>query len=264
MIGLQAGLDGPVGVAQGDVCLWLENDDSWIDGDPPGDGGLFVGVPRRRGSDLRSQPSARPCDGRRPAHRQDLRPAARRRRSPWSRSRCTRSPTSAPAAPTIAGGAQLQLTNLAVSAVGRPAAATASPPASSRTPATRRRSRRSPRRSRCRSTAAQPVVVTLRAGDGDGPGGSPSRRASGRSTSSRSASGVEMRNQRVDEHLGASSTGRCRCSGSPAPSTTSRSPTWSRRDDFFDPHSWTIDLAGLAVSRRHGRASASPADCSRT
>ena len=40
---LQVGIDGRFPLLSGDVMLWLENDDSWIDGNPPGDGGIFVG-----------------------------------------------------------------------------------------------------------------------------------------------------------------------------------------------------------------------------
>jgi large repetitive protein len=44
VIGFQLGLDERLALVEGDVSLWLENDDSWIDGNPPGNGGLFVGV----------------------------------------------------------------------------------------------------------------------------------------------------------------------------------------------------------------------------
>lgn len=44
IIGLQAGLTGRFPLISGDVSLWLENDDSWIDNNPAGNGGLFVGL----------------------------------------------------------------------------------------------------------------------------------------------------------------------------------------------------------------------------
>ena len=43
-IGLQLGLSSRFQLVSGDVSLWLENDDSWITPNPPGNGGLFVGI----------------------------------------------------------------------------------------------------------------------------------------------------------------------------------------------------------------------------
>ncbi len=43
-IGVQVGLSERFALVSGDVSLWLENDDSWIDPNPPGTGGLFVGL----------------------------------------------------------------------------------------------------------------------------------------------------------------------------------------------------------------------------
>lgn len=42
-IGLQVGVADRFALVEGDVCLWLENDDRWINPNPAGDGGLFVG-----------------------------------------------------------------------------------------------------------------------------------------------------------------------------------------------------------------------------
>jgi hypothetical protein len=42
-IGLQVGVADRFALVEGDVCLWLENDDRWITPNPAGDGGLFVG-----------------------------------------------------------------------------------------------------------------------------------------------------------------------------------------------------------------------------
>jgi hypothetical protein len=43
-IGVEVGLTERFPLITGDVSLWLENDDSWIDPNPPGPGGVFVGV----------------------------------------------------------------------------------------------------------------------------------------------------------------------------------------------------------------------------
>ncbi|HEV8692284.1 MAG TPA: DUF6603 domain-containing protein, partial [Ideonella sp.] len=43
VIGVQVGVDDRFELISGDVMLWLENDDSWITPNPPGNGGLFVG-----------------------------------------------------------------------------------------------------------------------------------------------------------------------------------------------------------------------------
>jgi hypothetical protein len=42
-IGLQVGVVDRFALVEGDVSLWLENDDRWITSNPAGDGGLFVG-----------------------------------------------------------------------------------------------------------------------------------------------------------------------------------------------------------------------------
>lgn len=42
-IGLQVGVADRFALLEGDVCLWLENDDRWINPNPAGNGGLFVG-----------------------------------------------------------------------------------------------------------------------------------------------------------------------------------------------------------------------------
>ncbi|HEY2925404.1 DUF6603 domain-containing protein, partial [Piscinibacter sp.] len=42
-IGLQLGVTDRFALVESDVSLWLENDDRWINPNPPGDGGLFIG-----------------------------------------------------------------------------------------------------------------------------------------------------------------------------------------------------------------------------
>ena len=49
VIGLQLGLAQRMPLVSGDVSIWLENDDSWIENHPAGPGGLFVGVLRPGG-----------------------------------------------------------------------------------------------------------------------------------------------------------------------------------------------------------------------
>ena len=60
MIGLKAEIEGRWALLEGDICLWLENDDSWIDGNPPGDGGVFVGFLDVSREPRRSSPGS-PC-----------------------------------------------------------------------------------------------------------------------------------------------------------------------------------------------------------
>ncbi|MGI9052148.1 MAG: DUF6603 domain-containing protein [Ilumatobacteraceae bacterium] len=43
-VGVQVGLTDRFTLLEGDIALWLENDDSWIEPDPSGDGGIFVGL----------------------------------------------------------------------------------------------------------------------------------------------------------------------------------------------------------------------------
>lgn len=49
-LGLQVALDKRFALIEGDVTLWLENDDSWITPNPSGDGGLFVGFMPKNGN----------------------------------------------------------------------------------------------------------------------------------------------------------------------------------------------------------------------
>ena len=44
VVGVQVGLAERFALVEGDISLWLENDDSWIDDNAAGDGGLFVGL----------------------------------------------------------------------------------------------------------------------------------------------------------------------------------------------------------------------------
>ena len=49
-IGVQVGVTDRFELLTGEVMLWLENDDSWITPNPPGNGGLFVGMLASNGS----------------------------------------------------------------------------------------------------------------------------------------------------------------------------------------------------------------------
>ena len=49
-LGLQISLDQRFALIDGDVTLWLENDDSWITPNPTGSGGLFVGFMPKNGT----------------------------------------------------------------------------------------------------------------------------------------------------------------------------------------------------------------------
>ena len=230
-------------LVDGDVMLWLENDDSWI-------------TPTRRATAACSSAScstlplrvhAEPGgQRRRPARRQELAGRCSTSASRSTRSRCTPSRRSTPtgvqrrrraAAVLQPRGLRGRRQRRQRHRAGRDArhrahAAQAGVLARPRDPEARQR-----RRCRCRCAPAT----------APGRGGSRSRRASARSTSSRSASARTMPNEHARAHLAAD--GRPVSMFGLTGAVDDLPITYIVADgDFFNPDNWAVDLAGLAVS----------------
>ena len=167
VIGLNVGLGAGqrMTLFSSDVTLWLENDDRWIDPDPPGERRHLRRCALDEPRSCASGPSW-------PSTGSACASARRPGRCSTSASRSSRSPsTPSPSSTTPAstgGGVQLQFTNLAVSASGGGGEngiaqgvvrdTGPQPPRPAFSPALA-----------IQKHGNQPVAVTLRAGDGDGP-----------------------------------------------------------------------------------------------
>ena len=241
VVGLKAEINGRWPLLEEDLCLWLENDDSWIEGNPPGEGGVFVGFLDLSGAD----------------------PAFVPRLTVWGAGlRIGRSSgplldlgltlesialhAYAAIGDEVSGGAQVQFTNLAVSASGASggngiAAGIVqdtgnTPPQPAFSPAIA-----------VQKHGAAPVSVTLRAGEGDGPWWIAIQRGFGPLYLEQVGLGVELRNQRIDE-VSVFLDGSVSLFGLTCAVDDLQITYLVSRNDFFNPSSWEIDLAGLAVS----------------
>lgn len=246
VVGLRLGVVGRWALLEGEVSLWLENDDSWIEGNPPGDGGVFVGFLDVADPD-----------------RMELRPVL----TVWGvglRVGSTDGPLldigltlesvalhvfasiggSGPG--SVSGGAQLQLTNLAVSASGASGGngiaagivgdtgTTAPQPAFSPAVAVQKH-------------GTGPVSVTLRAGDGDGPWWIAIQKGFGPLYIEQVGLGVAMVQRRVDR-VSVLLDGSVSLFGLTCAVDDLQITYLVSRNDFFNPASWDVDLRGLAVS----------------
>ncbi len=242
IIGLQAGLNGRFPLATGDVALWLETDDAWIDGNPAGAGGLFVGFlpdtpPLKfapsltvNGVGLRVGKSAGPLlDVGVTLESIALHTFARIDHTGLAD-----------------GGVQLQFANLAVAASGAggdngiaqgivrdtgPA-----PPRPAFSPALA-----------IQKHGSAPVSVTLRAGDGDGPWWIAIQKGFGPLYLEQVGFGVAMPQGRV-ERVSLLMDGSVSMFGLTCAVDDLQITYITANGDFFNPNNWAIDLAGLAVS----------------
>ncbi|MEO6525022.1 MAG: DUF6603 domain-containing protein [Gemmatimonadaceae bacterium] len=241
-IGLQAGLTERMALVTGDVMLWLENDDSWIQDNPPGDGGLFVGflpdtLPLRftpslvvNGVGLRIGKSSGPL--------LDM--------GITLESIAVHTYAAFDTSGARSGGVQLQFSNLAVSASGgggengiatgvmRDTGPTPPKPAFSPALAIQKR-------------GSDPVSVTLRAGDGAGPWWIAIQRGFGPLYLEQIGFGVTMPNGRVDR-ISLLMDGSVSMFGLTCAVDDLQITYIVSNGDFFSPNSWAVDLAGLAVS----------------
>ncbi len=242
IIGLQVGLTDRYELISGDVMLWLENDDSWIKDNPPGDGGIFIGfIPEALdkfspslvvdGLGLRIGKSSGPLLD----FGITLESIALHTYAEFN------------SEGIAGGGLQVQFSNLAVSAGGaggdngiaqgimRDTGPTPPKPAFSPALAIQQHHN-------------DPVSVTLRAGDGDGPWWIAIQKGFGPLYLEQIGFGATMPSGRVEKISllmdGSVSMFGLTCAVDDLQITY----FVSRRGDFFNADNWAIDLAGLAVS----------------
>ena len=245
VIGLQLGLTERLELVSGDVTLWLENDDSWIDGNAGGDGGIFVGAVTVDGSDLSFAPVLA-------VNGVGLRvgklsgPLLDFGITIESVALHTFAELGLASGDVTGAGLQLQLTGLAVSADGASggngiaagivADTGPQPPKPTFSPALA-----------IQQHDDDPVRVTLRAGDGSGPWWIAIQKGFGPLYLEQIGFGVEMPSQRVDS-VSLFLDGSVSLFGLTCAVDDLQITYLVSKDDFFNPASWEIDLAGLAVS----------------
>jgi large repetitive protein len=242
IIGLQAGLTNRFELLSGDVTLWLENDDAWIDGNPGGNGGLFVGflpdsLPLQftpsltvNGVGLRIGKTSGPL--------LDF--------GITLESIALHTFAQFDSTGAVGGGLQLQFSNLAVSAGGatgdngiaqgimRDTGPTPPKPAFSPALAIQKHGN-------------NPVSVTLRAGDGNGPWWIAIQKGFGPLYLEQIGFGATMPHGRV-ERISLLMDGSVSMFGLTCAVDDLQITYIAANGDFFNPNHWAVDLAGLAVS----------------
>ena len=241
-IGVQLGLAQRMELVSGDVTLWLENDDSWIENNPPGSGGLFVGLLSGNGT-LTFEPSLT-------VNGVGLRIA--KTSGPLLdfgitlESIALHTFARLDLAGAKAGGVQLQFTNLAISASGASGGNSiasgilkdsgSQPPKPAFSPALA-----------IQKHGNDPVHVTLRAGPGDGPWWIAIQKGFGPLYLEQVGVGVTMPQQRV-ERISLLMDGSVSLFGLTCAVDDLQITYLVSRGDFFNPANWEVDLAGLAVT----------------
>ncbi|MFL5937814.1 MAG: DUF6603 domain-containing protein [Gaiellaceae bacterium] len=240
VVGVELGLAQRMELVSGDVTLWLENDDSWIENNPPGTGGLFVGVLTPA---LELKPSVTVNGvgiriGKTSGPLLDF--------GVTLESVALHAFARLDAGGAKAGGVQLQFSNLAVAASGASGGngiasgmlkdSGSQPPKPAFSPALA-----------IQKHGNDPVHVTLRAGDGDGPWWIAIQKGFGPLYLEQVGFGVTMPQHKVDRVSllfdGSVSLFGLTCAVDDLEITYIAS-----RGDFFNPDNWDVDLAGLAVS----------------
>ncbi len=224
------------------MSLWLENDASWIEGHE-NDGGVFVGVVRASGNDLTFEPTLAVNGvglrvGKLSGPLLDF--------GITVESVALHTYAEIGLAGVTGAGAQLQLTNLAVAASGASGGNSIAagivadtgpqPPKPAFSPALA-----------VQKHGDDPVRVTLRAGDGAGPWWIAIQKGFGPLYLEQIGFGVEMPQQRVDS-ISLFLDGSVSMFGLTCAVDDLQITYLVSKNDFFNPASWDIDLAGLAVS----------------
>lgn len=244
-IGLQAGLAERFELISGDVTLWLENDDSWIDNNPAGNGGLFVGF----------LPDTMPLAFTPSLAVNGVGLRVGKTSGPLLDVGISLESIALHAFAEIgsgasSGGVQLQFSNLAVSAGGgagdngiaqgimRDTGPTPPKPAFSPALAIQKHGN-------------NPLSVTLRAGDGDGPWWIAIQKGFGPLYLEQVGFGVTMPQGRV-ERVSLLMDGSVSMFGLTCAVDDLQITYIVKSDghfnDIFSPNAWAVDLAGLAVS----------------
>jgi large repetitive protein len=247
VVGVNLDLTDRVALVEGDVTVWLEVDDDWID-PHPGTGGVTVGLVRLAGTTITFEPSLTVAGvgirvGRASGPLLDLGVTLE---SLALHLFGQVSPDG------LSGGAQLQLTNLAVAASG----ASGGNAIASGIVADSGAAGEKPKPAFSPSLAVQKhdgedVRVTLRAGDGSGPWWVAIQKGFGPLYLEQVGLGVDMPQQRV-ESISLLLDARVSLFGLNA-AVDDLSITYFVADgDLFDASNWKVDLGGLAISAEIG------------
>ena len=245
VVGLRVSIGDRFQLIKSDVCLWLENDDRWISPAPGGPGGVFVGflpdtLPLAfkpllvvEGLGLRIGKSSGP-----------LLDAGLTLESIALHAFAEIDP--AASQPFQGAGVQIEFSGLAVGATGgggsngiaqgvmRDTGPTPPKPAFSPALAIQKH-------------GSGPVAVTLSAGDGAGPWWIAIQKGFGPLYLEQIGFGATMPNGRV-ERVSLLMDGSVSMFGLTCAVDDLQITYLVSNGDFFDPHNWAVDLAGLAVS----------------
>ncbi len=241
-IGVQIGLSDRFELVSGDVMLWLENDDSWIEGNPSGDGGVFVGLVDTADG-LSFEPSLAIYGlglrvGKLSGPLLDI--------GLTLESLALHVFAEIDAGGVQGGGAQIQFSELAVAASGASGGNSIASGIMSDTGSQPPQPAFSPALA-IQKHGSDDVQVTLRAGEGDGPWWLGIQRGFGPLYLEQVGFGVSMPNRRV-ERVSILFDGSVSMFGLTCAVDDLEITYLVSRNDFFNPASWDVDLAGLAVS----------------
>lgn len=241
-IGLQVGVTDRFALVDGDVSLWLENDDRWINPNPPGDGGLFVGfIPPAL--PLRFEPSL-VVNG--------LGLRVGKRSGPLLDAGITLESialhvfAAITAAGVKGGGVQLQFSNLAVSASGAKGDNGIAQGVMRDTGPTPPKPAFSPALA-IQAHDGGAVQVSLTAGEGTGPWWIAIQKGFGPLYLEQIGFGAASPQGRL-ERISLLMDGSVSMFGLTCAVDDLQITYFVGNNDFFNPGSWSIDLAGLAVS----------------
>lgn len=241
-IGLQLGVVDRYALVEGDVSLWLENDDRWIDPNPPGDGGLFVGF----------LPTTLPLAFTPSLVVNGLGIRVGKASGPLLDAGITIESIALHVYAAIdagganSGGVQLQFSNLAVSASGAGGENGIAKGIMRDTGPTPPRPAFSPSLA-IQSHDGGAVQVSLRAGEGTGPWWIAIQRGFGPLYLEQIGFGTAMPQGRL-ERISLLMDGSVSMFGLTCAVDDLQLTYMVGNNDFFNPQSWAIDLAGLAVS----------------
>ncbi|MBS0340518.1 MAG: hypothetical protein JSS56_08310, partial [Proteobacteria bacterium] len=246
IVGLQLGIDGRFPLLSGDVMLWLENDDAWIENNPPGNGGLFVGFLPTTGQ-IRFTPSLAVYGvglrvGKSSGPLLDMGLSLESiALHVFARIALGNSP-----ADQLSGGVQLQFSNLAVSAGGAQGDNGIAQGVMKDTGPTPPKPAFSPALA-IQKHGSQAVKVSLRAGDGDGPWWIAIQKGFGPLYLEQVGFGATMPGGQVSS-VSLLMDGSVSMFGLTCAVDDLQITYLASRGDFFNPANWHVDLAGLAVS----------------
>ena len=252
VVSVTLGLGQRVQLTTGDVTVWLEADDSWIEPRPPV-AGVAVGLVKLTGSTVTPAPAVTVAGlgirvGRQSGPLLDL---------GLTLESVAVHAFAAVSASETSGGVQLQLSNLAVAVSG----ATGGNAIASGILADSASAGQKPKPAFSPALAVQkhgtgPVDVTLRAGDGDGPWWVAIQKGFGPLYLEQVGFGVTMPQHKV-ESISLLLDGRVSLFGLTAAVDDLSITYFVVKGDFFKAENWGVDLGGLAIGAEIGPLSIS-------